>query len=192
MFTESKKGLPGREICGDTLPRLWGRGLAAMAALFLTPCCLADGYDPFFVTYTSRMEDPRELEIETRNVTGTPGGGNRFLGSVLEFEYGATSWWTTEFYLDGQTTANENTVFTGYRWENRFRLFPEKHWLNPVLYLEFENLNGANKSLLEIVGHDGIDDLNVPTDEARRELERAIEGKLILGSSFKDWTLADR
>jgi len=137
------------------------------------------------------MEDPRELEIETKNVTSRPGRGNRFLGGVLEFEYGATSWWTTEFYLDGQTTANENTLFTGYRWENRFRLVPEKHWINPVLYLEYENINGADKSLLTVVGHDGIDDLNEPASEARRETEREIEGKLILDSSFKGWTLAE-
>jgi hypothetical protein len=70
-------------------------------------------------------------------------------------------------------------------------LFPGKHWINPVLYVELENLNGANKSQLTVVGHDGIDDLSAPTDEARRESERAIEGKLILDSFFKGWTLAE-
>ena len=191
MICEYEKGLPGREIFGDTLCRLWGRTRTAVAAFFLAPCCWADGDDPFFVTYTSQMEDLGELEIETKNVTGKPGGGRRFLGSVLEFEYGSTSWWTTEFYLNGQITANENTVFTGYRWENRFRLLHEKHWINPVLYLEFENVNAADKSLLTVVGHEGIGDLKVPTDKARRELEREIEGKLILDSSFKGWTIAE-
>ena len=39
----------------------------------------------------------------------------------MGFEYGATAWWTTGFYLDGQTTFNDSTLFTGFRWENRFR-----------------------------------------------------------------------
>jgi len=54
-------------------------------------------------------------------------------------------WWTTEFYLDGLSTA-ENTLFTGYRWENRFRVLPREHWINPVLYVEFANINGADKT----------------------------------------------
>jgi hypothetical protein len=137
------------------------------------------------------MEDPRELEIAMKNIAGNPEGGNRFLGSTLEFEYGATSWWTTEFYLDGQTTANESTVFTGYRWENRLRMLPGEHWINPVLYFEFENINGADKTLLTVVGHEGVADLIAPNDETRREKERVLEAKLILGSSFKGWTLAE-
>jgi hypothetical protein len=137
------------------------------------------------------MGGPRELEIALKNVAGKPKGGNRFLGSTLEFEYGATSRWTTEFYLDGQTSSNESTVFTGYRWENRFRMLPGEHWINPVLYFEFENINGADKTLLTIVGHEGVADLISPNEKARREKERVLEGKLILGSSFKGWTLAE-
>ena len=30
--------------------------------------------------------------------------------------------------------------------------------MNPVLYAEFEDINSADKALLEVVGHDGIDD----------------------------------
>src|SRR2546425_7253727 len=45
----------------------------------------------------------------------------RSMATALEFEYGVTAWWTSELYLDGQSTRNESTFFTGYRWENRFR-----------------------------------------------------------------------
>jgi len=51
-----------------------------------------------------------------------------------------------ELYLDGQSTSKESTVFTGYRWENRFRPLLREHWINPVLYVEFENINGADKT----------------------------------------------
>jgi hypothetical protein len=137
------------------------------------------------------MEEPRNLELTTKSVTGKSGYGDRFLGTSAEFEYGVTGRWTTELYLDGQATSRENAVFTGYRWENRFRLIPREHWINPVLYLEFENINGADKVLLEVVGHDGADDLASITAEARREKKRELEAKLILGSYYKGWTIAE-
>ena len=149
------------------------------------------GEGPFFITYTHQMEEPGNLEIATKNVTGKPEGGDRFLGHSTELEYGVTGWWTSEWYLDGQVTSGESTLFTGYRWENRFRLLSREHWINPVLYIEFENINGANKSLLEIVNHDGKDDLTAPNDDARREKKREIEAKLILGSYVKGWTIAE-
>jgi hypothetical protein len=97
------------------------------------------------------MAEKGELEIALKNVTGKPGEDSRFLGSALEVEYGATSWWTTEFYLDGQSTANQSTFFTGHRWESRFRPSPRVHWINPVLYLEYENINEADRALLEVL-----------------------------------------
>ncbi len=162
--------------------------LAVTALCFALPC-LAD--HPFFVTYTAAMEEPGEFEIANKSVTGKPTDGNHFLGSVWEFEYGAKPWWTTEFYLDAQTTHHEGTLYTGFRWENRFRLSPTEHWINPVLYFEYENLNGADKALLTVVGHDGVDDLDQPLAESRQETERELEAKLILDSSFEGWTLAE-
>jgi hypothetical protein len=159
------------------------------ASLLLPPCRAGEG--PFFITYTHQMEEPYNLELTTKSVTGKPGGGNRFLGTAAEFEYGVTGRWTTEWYLDGQVTSRENAVFTGYRWENRFRLIPREHWINPVLYLEFENIDGADKALLEVVDHDGADDLAAPTAEMRHERKRELEAKLILGSYYKGWTIAE-
>ena len=157
--------------------------------LFLPAVWAGDG--PNFITYTHQMEEPGNLEVETKGVVGQPNGGNRFLGSAMEFEYGATAWWTTELYLDGQATAADSTLFTGFRWENRFRMLPREHWINPVLYLEFEDINGADKSLLEVVGHDGQEDFLDPNNEARHEKERELETKLILGSHVRGWTIAE-
>ena len=167
---------------------VWRLALAGAFTL-LGPAWAGEG--PFFITYTHQMEEPGNLEFATKSITGKPGDGNRFFGSAAEFEYGVKGWWTSELYLDGQSTARESTLFTGYRWENRFRILKHEHWINPVLYVEFENINGADKALLEIVGHDGKDDIATPNRDGRLEKKRELEAKLILSSHFKGWTLAE-
>ena len=168
-------------------------GVRIVALLSLTvPGTTLQAADwPYFITYSHQMEEPGNLEIATRSVTGKPVGGNRFLGSATELEYGVTGWWTTELYMDGQSTRRDSTVFTGYRWENRFRVLPREHWINPVLYIEFENINGADKSLLEIVNHDGEDDLTGLNAEARLEKKRELEAKLILSSNVRGWNFSE-
>src|SRR5258707_8460275 len=158
--------------------------LSCILAVSLSAACWG-GEGPFFITYTHQMEEPGNLELATKNVTGKPSDGNRFLGGTTELEYGLKGWWTTEFYLDGQATFGESSLFTGYRWENRFRLLTHEHWINPVLYMEFENINGADKGLLEVVGHDGKSDLREPNASARAEKRREKEGKLLLGSKWR-------
>lgn len=145
---------------------------------------------PYFVTYNQKMEEPNDLEIGINAVRGKPRDGNAFLGSWMEFEYGTREWWTTEVYLDGQWTKDQSTIFTGFRIENRFRPLKGNHRINPVLYTEFEDINGADKTLLETVGFDSQGDLAVPNDIARREHEREIENRLIVGGDFKGWNWA--
>lgn len=143
----------------------------------------------YFVTYSQELEEPGNLEIAAKSVTGSPKEGNPFVATALEFEYGLKTWWTTEVYLDGQTTAGESTVFTGFRLENRMRPLLREHWINPVLYFEFEDINGADKVLLEVVGRDTRADFL--TRNNRREKKREAELKLILSSNFKGWNVSE-
>jgi hypothetical protein len=161
-----------------------------LLALFTGAVCCRAQERPYFVTYSHEMEEPGNLDIELFNVDGKPAAGNRFVGSNIEFEYGVKAWWTSEFYLDGQITQHDSTIFTGCRWENRFRPLLREHWINPVLYVEFENIS-ADKALREIVGHDGKDDLIEPNAETRRDKEREIELKVILGSNYKGWNISE-
>lgn len=165
--------------------------VALVCWLLLAVSAAIAGERPYFVTYDSTMEEPGNLEIEAKGLTASPQGGNGFLSGVTEFEYGAKGWWTTEFYLDGQTTSNESTVFTGFRWENRFRLLMHEHKINPVFYVEYEDINGADKSLLEVVGFDSQYDGLVPNREASRERKREIESKLILSSNANGWNISE-
>jgi hypothetical protein len=165
--------------------------LTAMAAVWLFGARCRAGEGPFFVTYTHQMEEPGNLEFSAKSATGNPDRGHPFVATAAEFEYGMTAWWTAEWYLDGQATGSEGALFTGFRWENRFRLLWREHWINPVLYLEFEDIDAADKTALEVVGHDGVQDLTAPNQVARREKQREMETKLILGSYYRGWTIAE-
>ena len=169
------------------IPAPFAYALICVAMFALVPPLHAQ--ENYFITYSQELEEPGNLEIAAKNVTGAPKGGNAFVAMALEFEYGVKTWWTTELYLDGQTTANESTVFTGFRWENRVRPLLREHWINPILYFEFENINGADKTLLEVVGHDGLADFLTRND--RSEKKREAEFKLILSSNFKGWNFSE-
>ncbi len=145
---------------------------------------------PYFVTYDHHLEEPGSLEVEYFSTFGTQPGGNAFIAPWLELEYGATAWWTTEFYLDSQTTFHDSTVFTGFRWENRFRLLAGEHRVNPVLYVEYENITGADKILKEIEGNDVASDFLEPNGSAGRYTNHELEMKLILSSDWKGWNFA--
>ncbi len=167
------------------------RTLALLCLVWLTVSDARAGDRPYFITYDQTMEEPGNLEIEMMGLTASPTDGNQFLSGITEFEYGAKGWWTTEFYLDGQTTANESTIFTGFRWENRFRLLMHEHLINPVFYVEYEDTNGADKSLIEVVGFDSQYDGLVPNKVASRDRQRELETKLILSSNLNGWNLAE-
>ncbi len=162
--------------------------LVCAASLLLWPVrCQAQ--PEYFVTYSHHMEEPGTLEFAARSVTGFPQAGNAFWGNAVELEYGVKTWWTSELYLDSQTTANESSLFTGFRLENRFRPLLREHWINPVLYAEFENINSADKALLEVVGHDSNADFVTRND--RSEKKREAELKLILGSNVRGWNISE-
>jgi hypothetical protein len=162
-------------------------------------CCLSLLYaprvgaqeTPYFVAYSHHLEEPDNLDVEVYANYGTQKAGGDFIAPWMELEYGVTAWWTTEFYIDSQKTFGDSTVFTGTRWENRFRPLMKEHWINPVLYVEFENTSGADKTLKEVVGFDNQFDQAEPNSEAGREHEHEIETKLILSSDYKGWNFSE-
>src|SRR5947207_8164414 len=171
--------------------------LSLTRTVLLALCCallpnLVHGPEsPYVVTYEQFLEQPGNLEIEYFSTYQTQRDGNAAHAYWMEFEYGATAWWTTELYLDGQSTFHDSTVFTGVRWENRFRPLKREHWINPVLYVEYERVNGADKILKEIEGHDVESDFSTPNAEARKEVKNELELKLILGSNFRGWNVSE-
>jgi len=165
--------------------------LLCIAAALIAPARAMAQEPPYFVTYSHALEEPDNLEIAMKNTFASPKNGNRFASGTLELEYGARAWWTTEIYLSGQTTANDSTVFNGLRWENRFRPLLREHFINPVLYVEYENVNQDDRSFLEVVGHQSIADVIVPNGYGRLDTERSLEMKLILSSNFHSWNISE-
>jgi hypothetical protein len=158
--------------------------------LFFCPATILRAQEsPYIVAYDHYLEEPGSLEIEYFSTFGTQRDGNDFHAFWTEFEYGATAWWTSELYVAGQTTFNDSTIFTGTRWENRFRLLQREHIVNPVVYLEFENTNAADKILKEVEGHDVEADYAIPNGILRKEHDHELEMKLLLSSTFKGWNV---
>jgi hypothetical protein len=145
---------------------------------------------PYIVTYDHYLEEPGSLDVEYFSTAGTQRGGNSFDAFWAEFEYGATAWWTTEIYLDGQTTFGDSTIFTGFHWENRFRPLQREHFINPVIYIEYEQTSGADKILKEVEDHDVESDFADRNSLLRRDHDRELEFKVLLSKSFKGWNVA--
>ncbi len=146
---------------------------------------------PYLVTYSDVLEEPGNLEVATQNLYSAPKDANPFYAQTVEFEYGATAWWTTEVYLQGQVTDRDSSIFTGFRFENRFRPLRRTYWVNPVVYVEYEDVSSADKSFLEITGNHVIQDQQVSNALLRKDVERSMEGKLILSSYVKGFNFSE-
>jgi hypothetical protein len=144
---------------------------------------------PYFVTYDHYLEEPGNLEIETYTTSGVPRAGQKaYVAPYMEIEYGVAGRWTAELYLEGQGTVGDSAVFTGWRLENRFRPFRREHFINPILYFEYESISEASRIQKEIVG--GGPDVVSPNSELQPEKVHELEAKLILSSTVHDWNIA--
>ena len=167
------------------------RACLALSLLILLPFDRASAQErPYFVTYDHYLEERGSLELAVATTTGLPKRGERaYTAPWLEIEYGLTGWWTAELYLEGVTTRGSGNAFTGWRFENRFRPLRSEHRVNPVLYVEYENINEATRIQKEIVGAGGLH--FEPIAELKGEHAHELEGKLILSSAVRGWNIAE-
>ena len=161
-----------------------------LVILMLAALPLVAQQNPYFVTYDHHMEEQGNLEISTQSTLGFQKQNlNNYLGQVMELEYGVKGWWSSSLYLEGASASNDAAVFTGFRLENRFKPLKSDHWINPVLYFEFENINEASRIQKEIVGHSELSDETLSS--LRGEKARELEAKLILSSNVKNWNISE-
>ena len=122
-----------------------GGGAIALTCLLPHAQALA-GNDANFVLYNHHTEEKGETEVNafsdfSRGAAGDP----RYWAQLIEIERAVTDRWTAAVYFDWQKTDGEPYHFGGWRIENRYRLFEYGAFLNPVLYVEYENLKPARK-----------------------------------------------
>ena len=80
-------------------------------------------------------------------------------------------------------------MFTGWRFENRYKPLSREHWINPVLYLEYESVNEASRIQKEVEG--GGPDLTSRNSLLTPEHAHELETKLILSSDYHDWNISE-
>jgi hypothetical protein len=191
---QSPASIPVPERMGRTR-RMQYRVKLLVAALLLLAALIFNRpifaqESPYIVTYDHYLEEPGNLEVEYFSTFGTQRAGNDFHSYWIEFEYGVKAWYTTEFYLDAQSTFHDSSAFTGFRWENRFRPLAREHFINPVIYVEYEQISGADKLIKEVEGHDVEADHGVSNAELGQEHNHELEFKVLLSKSFHGWNVA--
>lgn len=163
-------------------------GIMASILSIVKPDIVNAGSGPFFVVYDHHPENKGDVEVMLMTDYARARVGSDNIAQMLEIEYGVTDQWTTEFMIEGQKTMGDTWLYTGWRWENRYRLFKEELPINPMVYVEWENLNGATKYKMEVSGFKDLEP--VENAEAKKEKERILETRLILGKDFGPMTIA--
>ena len=145
---------------------------------------------PYFVTYDDHLENRGELEISLATTAGdVRNEATRYYAPWTEIEYGVTSWWTSELYLEGSTFAGDAAAFTGWRLENRVRPLKGDHLFTPVLYVEYEDVNDASRIRTEVVGRGPLP--FGPISELTQDRNRELEGRFIVSSHFGRWNVSE-
>jgi hypothetical protein len=167
---------------------------AAAAAFGLSIALTATGAfaqeRPYFVTYDDQLAKRREVEVSALTSMGKiKDDGTRYVAPWLEIGYGTTSWWTTELYLEGATYRGDGSAFTGWRLENRFRPLKSDRAVNPILYVEYENISEASRIQKEIVGRGALP--RGPIDLLSQERAHELEGRFILSSWPGRWNVSE-
>jgi len=170
-----------RRVLKNALSTFW------VALCWLVAFPAAAGNNGFFVTYNSRVEKG-ELELMVMNDYTQPSTARRaegqgdYFSQMIELEYGVTDQYATELMIEWfADTESGQKKFTGFRWENRYRLFRDDLPLNPMVYVEYEDLDPATRFKMEVSGW-----VRPPYHESEEEpdRERILESRLILSDDI--------
>ncbi len=152
------------------------------------------GNDLYFVTYNHHIEKG-ELEVMVMNDFTAPSkfkreddGQRSYFSQMIEVEYGLTEQWAIEPMLEGfEEPGTGQMRFTGFRFETRYRLFRDEVPLNPMLYVEYEDLDPLTRFKMETSGWIHPPYLSTGTEPDR---ERILESRLVLSQNFGPLNLA--
>lgn len=151
-------------------------------------------HEGYITTYNHHIV-PGELELMIMNDFTSPSdpkrkndGHEEYFSQMLELEYAPTDQLAFEFMAEAfEDIGKGETKFTGFRYETRYRLFKDEVPLNPMLYLEYEDLHINTRYKMEVSGW-----VEPPYEEEGEEpdRERILESRLILSQDFWPWNVA--
>ncbi len=158
------------------------RGAALIIAVVSTGPAFA-GSGANFVTYNHHTADKGEIEVKLLTDV-SEGAGSEYVAQLVELEYGVTDRWTAALYFEGVDAEGDDYEFGGWRFENRFRLFEMGAVpLNPVLYVEYEQLEPSHRYVRGVTGRAGHEE---GEEEEEEGTEHELETKLILGEDLTE------
>lgn len=169
--------------------------LFAFIVGFLVWCSLAwAGNNGYFTTYNSDIERG-EIELMFMNDITSPSkfkqeedGRGDYFSHMIELEYGITDQLASEFMVEWyEDLKTSEKKYTGFRWENRYRLFKEYVPLNPMVYAEFEDLDLATRYKMEVSGW--VDPPYIEDGE-EPDRERILESRLVISEDVGPVNLA--
>lgn len=157
-----------------------------LKAFVAATCCslaLQAGEGGYFVTYSSKIEKGEKTLMLMNDFTRPSelkrhDGQNDYNAQMLELEWHPTDQYATEIMFESFIDANGEKKYTGFRWENRYRLFKDETFLNPMIYVEYENLHRATRFKMETSGWVITPYLESQGDEPL--MERILESRLVL------------
>ncbi|MBI2920724.1 MAG: hypothetical protein HYY18_06520 [Planctomycetes bacterium] len=148
----------------------------------------AAGNDGFFTTYTHHVEKG-EAELMIMSDFTNPSkfkreeGQGDYFSQMIEFEYGLTEQLAVELMLEAfEDVETGEAEFTGYRLEARYRIFKQDVPLNPMVYVEYEDLHPETRFKMEVSGW--IDPPYHEDEEEEPVRERILESRLILSQEI--------
>ena len=139
------------------------------------------------VLYSHHTEPSGETEINvfndfSRGIKDLP----KYNAQLFEIEHAFTDQFVAALYFETQKTNGDDGKVGGWRAEARYRPFAYGTLLNPVLYVEYENLAPDHRFKLETLGR-----TDRPAPPGPPKTEHAVETKLILGQDFgRDFDVA--
>ncbi len=163
------------------------RGLALALVGFVVSGPLWAGNNGYFVAYNHKFKRG-EKEIMLMNDFTRPSGINResgqndYTSQMVEFEWQFTDRFASELMVEGYHDSRGSREYTGFRLENRFKLFKDEVPFNPVVYVEYEHLKTSTRFKMETSGW-VLPPFSTP-EEGEDKYERILESRIILSQDF--------
>ena len=100
---------------------------------------------------------------------------------MVELEYAPFNQFATEFMVEWfEDLETGSKKFTGFRWENRYRIFKKPVPLNPMAYVEYEDLDPATRYKMEVSGWVRPPYVETEEEPDRERIARHVHESLML------------